>query len=129
MELTLTDFAEAVRQTAAEEKVPLIDLHAMSLKFYTALGPDDSRKAFTHCPAKTFPGQGQALKDDTHHNGCGGYELARCVVEGIKLALPELAARLAKDTTPFDPAKPDAPDAFSIPASPATGRAEKPEGS
>ncbi len=126
---TLADYAEAVRQAGAEEKVPVIDLNAMSLKLYAALGPEKSTRAFVHYPANTFPGQDKPLKDDTHHNVYGGYELARCMVEGIKANVPALAKHLAKDSGAFDPAKPDAPDNVEIPASPVTGKVEKPAGS
>ena len=126
---SLADYAEAVRQVGAEEKAPVIDLNAMSLKLYTALGPDKSSKAFVHYPANTFPGQDKPLKDDTHHNAYGGYELACCVVEGIKANVPELATHLLKDVGPFDPANPDPPEKFDIPASPTTGAIEKPAGS
>lgn len=127
--VTLADYAEAVRQVGAEDKVSVIDLNAMSLKFYAALGPDNSTKAFVHYPAKTFPGQEKPLKDNTHHNAYGAYELARCVVEDIKAHLPELAAHLTKDTAPFDPSHPDAPESVAVPASPVTDVVEKPAGS
>lgn len=126
---TLSDYAEAVRQVGAEEKVPVIDLNAMSLKLYAALGPELSKKAFVHFPANTFPGQDKPLSDDTHHSAYGGYELARCMVEGIKASVPALATHLVKDAGTFDPAKPDAPEAVAIPASPVTSLAEKPAGS
>jgi lysophospholipase L1-like esterase len=126
---TLADFAEAGRQVGAEENVPVIDLNAMSLKFYKALGPDQSTKAFVHYPANSFPDQDKALKDNTHHNAYGGYELARCVVEGIKSKVPALAPFLAKDVGTFDPSKPDAPEKFDVPASPLSGATEKPAGS
>jgi lysophospholipase L1-like esterase len=126
---TLADYAEAVRQVGAEEKVPVIDLNAMSLKLYTALGPDKSTKAFVFYPAKTFPGQDIELKDNTHHSAYGGYELARCIVEGIKTAVPALASRLLKDVGTFDPANPDPPEKVEIPASPLRGATEKPAGS
>ena len=125
---TLADYAEAVRQVGTEESVPVIDLNAMSLKFYAALGPEKSTKAFAHYPANTFPGQDKPLKDDTHHNNYGGYELARCVVEGIKANVPALAAHLAKDAGSFDPSNPDPPDKVDIPASPMTSAVEKPAG-
>jgi lysophospholipase L1-like esterase len=125
---TLADFAAAGRQVASEEGTPLIDLNAMSLKFYAALGPDKSTKAFVHYPANTYPGQVKELKDDTHHNPYGGYELARCVVEGIKSAIPALAPYLTPTPGPFDPSKPDSPDTFSIPASPFSV-VQKPAGS
>ena len=60
---------------SAEEKVPVVDLNAMSLKLYTALGAEKSTKAFVHYPANTYPGQDKPLQDNTHHNAYGGYEL------------------------------------------------------
>lgn len=125
---TLTDYAHAVRQVGTEQNLPVIDLNAMSLKFYAAFGPEKSTKAFVYYPANTFPGQDAPLKDDTHHNAYGGYELARCVVEGIKVNVPELAKHFAKDVGTFDPANPDPPDKFEIPASPIASGTEKPAG-
>ena len=104
---TLGEYPEAARQTAREEKVTLIDLHAMSAAFYEALGPGKSPLAF-----------GANGRDATHHSAYGAYELARCIVEGIKAGKLGLANYLADDVTPFDPAHPDAPEAWSIPASP-----------
>ncbi|HEV7403238.1 MAG TPA: GDSL-type esterase/lipase family protein, partial [Chthoniobacteraceae bacterium] len=124
---TLSDYAEAVRQVGAEDKVPVIDLNAMSLKFYAALGPEKSTKAFVHYPANTFPGKDKALSDDTHHNAYGSYELARCVIEGIKTAKLDLVKDLAPDVKPFDPSQPDRPEAFAVPSTP-IGKMEKPEG-
>lgn len=125
---TLADYAEAVRQVGTEDSVPVIDLNAMSLKLYAALGPDKSRKAFVHYPANTFPGKDRPLADDTHHNAYGAYELARCLVQGIRTALPDLATHLVKDAGIFDPTKPDAPEDVEIPASAITGLVEKPAG-
>jgi lysophospholipase L1-like esterase len=108
---TLGDYPEAMRQTAKEENVPLIDLNAMSLVFYRALGADLSK----------------AFQDPTHHNDYGSYELAKCVVEGIRAKVPALAKYLADDAPAFDPAHPDSPESFNLPASPQT-TAEKPLG-
>lgn len=101
---TLGDYPEAAHQTAREENVPLIDLNAMSKTFYEALGPRNI---------------GAAFQDGTHHNNYGSYELARCVVEGIKQNHLAIAKFLAPDVQPFDPAHPDSPRSFHIPASPA----------
>lgn len=125
---TLADYAEAVRRVGTLENVPVIDLNAMSLKLYAALGPEASKKAFVHFPANTFPGQDKPLSDDTHHSAYGGYELARCIVEGIKLKVPNLAIHLAKDAGSFDPSQPDLPEKLNIPASPMVGTTEKPAG-
>lgn len=125
---TLGDFPVAMRQVAAEKNVPLIDLHAMSAELFSALGPSRSKRAFVHYPANTFPGQDKPLADDTHFNTYGGYELARCIVEGIRAQLPELAARLAPDAGKFDPAHPDDPATFELPLSPSRDALRIPEG-
>ena len=124
---SLTDFAEAARQISREESVPLIDLHAMSIEFYEALGPQISTKAFVHFPAGTFPGQTVPLKDDTHFTAYGGYELARCVVEGIRAAKLDLGKFLAPDLAPFDPGHPDQPEVWTLPSSPVAAT-QKPGG-
>lgn len=115
---TLKDYPLAVRRVAAEMQVPLIDLNYMSGVFYAALGPKDSTRAFVHYPAGTFEGQTKALKDDSHFNAYGGYELARCVVEGIHSYVPELRKHLKENISDFDPANPDKPESIQIPASP-----------
>jgi lysophospholipase L1-like esterase len=114
---SLGDFPEAMRQTAKEEKVPCIDLNAMSKVLYEAWGPENSIKAFVHYPANTFPNQVKELKDDTHFNVYGAYELAKCIVTGIKENVPSLAKYLKNRLGTFDPAHPD-PMTWSLPASP-----------
>lgn len=111
---SLGDFPEAVRQAAKEEKVALIDLNAMSKPFYEALGPTEAHKAF-------------AGKDTTHHSNYGSYELAKCIVEGIKQAKLPIAKFLVEGHPTFDPAHPDAVDKFDIPAEP-SANAQRPYG-
>jgi len=125
---TLGDYPAAMRQTAAEEKAALIDLNAMSKAFYEALGPEGSTKAFVIYPAGTFPGQTGELKDNSHFNNYGAYELARCIVEGIQANKLGIAKFLADDRAPFDPTRPDPPDRWSLPLSPVF-TARRPEGS
>lgn len=125
---TLADYAEAVRQVGKEQNAPVIDLNAMSLKFYAALGPRRCTKAFTFYPAGTFPGRDEELKDRTHHNSYGAYELARCVAEEIREHVPELAKHLTNDAGRFDPGRPDDPDSFDLPLSPIVQPPEIPAG-
>ena len=101
------DYPQAVREVAAEEQVALVDLERMSVVFYEALGPQKAPLAFSN-----------GGRDATHHDNYGAYELAKCVVQGIRDARLPLAQSIAPDYTAFDPAKPDAPDAFALPASP-----------
>ena len=101
------DYPAAVREVAAEEKVALIDLEKMSIAFYEALGPEKSALAFSN-----------GGKDVTHHDNYGAYELAKAIVQGIRDAGLPLAKHITEDFTGFDPAKPDAPETFALPASP-----------
>ena len=104
---TLEDYPEAMRQTAKEENVPLIDLNAMSKQFYEAMGPENSKKAFVHYPANSYPGQDKPLADDTHFNPYGAYELAKCIVQAIRQNKMELGKYLIDGLPSFDPANPD----------------------
>lgn len=114
---SLEEFPEAMRQTAKEEQVPCIDLNAMSKTLFEALGPENSKKAFVHYPANSFPGQTEPLADDTHFSNYGAYLLAQCVVKGIREGIPELTAYLESGLSPFDPAKPVPYDQFRLPQS------------
>ena len=101
------DFPAAMRTVAERENVPLIDLNDMTRDFFEALGYEDSKRALVHYPANTFPGQNEALADNTHFNPYGAYEVAKMVVMGIKeLKLP-LANNIRTDFTDFDPKHPD----------------------
>jgi len=112
------DYPEAMRQTGKEENVPLIDLFKMSGDLFESLGVEGSKKAFVHYPAETFPGQSEALKDDSHFSNYGAFELAKCVVEGIKANLVGLNKYLLNDLPPFDPKHPDSFDSWDLPVSP-----------
>ncbi len=115
---TLGDYPEAMREVAKEQNVALIDLNAMSKTLYEALGPEGTLKAFVHFPANTFPDQPLPLKDDTHFTDYGAYELARCVVKGIREAGLPLASAIVKGEAEFDPAHPDNPNALKLPLDP-----------
>jgi lysophospholipase L1-like esterase len=99
---TLAGYPDAVRAVAKSENCALIDLNAMSRIFYRALGDDI----------------GKAFQDGTHHNNYGSYELAQCVIEGIKQDKLPLAKYIVDDFKDFDPAHPDALATFTMAVSP-----------
>lgn len=99
---TLGGYPDAMKRVAEKEKAALIDLHAMSRQLYVGLGKDLNA----------------AFQDGTHHNNFGSYEIAKCVVEGIRKDKLPLAAMLADDVKPFDPSKPDSVSTFAYAASP-----------
>ena len=111
---SLNDYPAAVRQAAQEENVPLVDLHELSARLYEALGPEKSGVLFKS-------------GDGTHHNNFGAYELAKCIITGIRTSVPALAKLVATDVPAFDPAKPDEVGMFAVPAS-APSTNTKPDG-
>lgn len=108
---SLREYPEMVRQAAAEEHAALIDLNAMSKELYENLGPRESIRLFKHNADLT-------RFDGTHHSPYGAYELARCVVEGLRRSCPDLARHLTDDGPAFDPARPDPEAKFQVPSSP-----------
>jgi lysophospholipase L1-like esterase len=99
---TLEGYPDAVREVAKQENCALIDLNAMSLVFYKALGTNLDK----------------AFVDGTHHDSYGSCELAQCVVDGIRQNHLPLAKYIVSDFRGFDPAHPYPLNAFYMPASP-----------
>jgi lysophospholipase L1-like esterase len=99
---TLGDYPEAMRIVGREEGIAVIDLNAMSRRFYEALGPEAAARVFA-----------DGGRDKTHFNDIGALALARCVVEGVRAADPQLvrglAQHLAANAGRFDPAHPEIP--------------------
>ena len=115
---TLEEYPEAMRQLAQEDGIALIDLNAMSKTLYEAWGVEASKKAFVHFPAGTFKGQMEDFADNTHFSTYGAYQLARCVVEGLRKTDLKLKKYLKKNIPTFDPAHPPRFEDFYWPLSP-----------
>jgi lysophospholipase L1-like esterase len=111
-------YPDAVREVAAEQKTALIDLNAMSRTLFEAMGPEGTLHAFMHYPENSFPGQTAAIADDTHFNSYGAYELARCIVHGIREANLPLTKFLDPTIPDFNPAHPDSQPDFHLPFTP-----------
>lgn len=124
---THEDYPDAMRWVAQREGVQVIELHDMTRVFYEAMGVEPSKKAFVHYPAGTYPNQTKALADNTHFNPYGAYEIAKCVIEGIKQLNLPWVKYLRDDYHPFNPASPDKVDTFKWNESPFT-EIEKPDG-
>ncbi|NDV65655.1 rhamnogalacturonan acetylesterase [Bacteroides sp. 224] len=109
---THADYPEAMKWLAAKENISLIDLHSMTRTLFEALGVEDSKKALVHYPANTYPGQTKALEDNTHFNPYGAYQIAKCVIEGIKMNKLPLADNIISDYQGYNPAQPDKVESF-----------------
>ncbi len=101
------DFPAAMKMVAEKENVPLIDLNSMTKTLFETMGYEDSKRLLVHYPANTFAGQDKELADNTHFNPFGAYEVAKCVVMGMKQLQLPLVKYLRDDWKDFDPAQPD----------------------
>jgi len=108
-------YPDAVRLVAREKKVPLIDLQQMGAAFYEALGPEAAPRAFA------------SPSEITHHSDYGSYEIAQCVLQGIRQNNLPIAKFIVDGFKGFDPAHPDPIDSFKVPPSTLSTR-ETPEG-
>lgn len=120
------EYPAAARWIAKKENVPLIDLTEMTTRLFNAMGEEGTKHAFVHYPAGTYPGQTKAFADNTHFNPYGATEVAKCIVTGIRSALPELGKYL-KENDRFLPEKSDNFNDFHWDLSPFT-EIEKPDG-
>lgn len=112
------EYPDAVRLLAQEDNVYFIDLTPLSQRLYEAWGVEESKKAFVHYPARTFPNQDAALEDNTHFNTFGGYEITKCILSGIiENSLP-LKKYIVKEFRGYNPDFPDRFDDFHVPATP-----------
>jgi len=84
------EYPGVVREIAAELNVPLIDLHAKSLKYFTDLGPNGTKELFLlSVPKKTYKALPDGKVDNTHFTRAGAIKIAGMVAEGIQeLHLP-----------------------------------------
>lgn len=114
---THLDYPEAMEWLARREGVAFIDLHRMSATFYEALGVEDSKSAFVHFKAGSYPGMPSDVADNTHFNPYGAYELAKCVVGAMQsMGLP-IASEIV-NFSGFNPSQPDPKSEFHWPDSP-----------
>lgn len=93
---TVGPWARAMREFAAENKVPLIDQWAASKQLWTAMAGD----------------VGEAFSDQTHLSGYGGYLLARLMAANIRKNVPGLARHIADDFVEMPPTRPEDPPAY-----------------
>ncbi|WP_159882094.1 rhamnogalacturonan acetylesterase [Paenibacillus puerhi] len=85
---TLTDthgaYLTAMRELAADEDVPLVDLAASSKRLFEELGPEGTKSLLMWgAPGEfmNFPG---GVEDNTHFQERGAIRIAELVVEGLK---------------------------------------------
>ncbi|NGO69352.1 rhamnogalacturonan acetylesterase [Streptomyces boncukensis] len=91
------EYPAAMRALAAEDRVPLIDIQAVSLAEWDRLGPEGTLGVFLHLDPGEWPNYPDGAADNTHFQPHGAIEVARMAARGLgerRLLSPERLRRL-----------------------------------
>lgn len=86
--VSIRRFVDAMREVAAEEKVPFVDLYTPTFAYYEKLGAEESRRR--HAPGE---------RDINHFNATGADFIARIVADGLAREVPALRPYLRHPDT------------------------------
>lgn len=79
-----TDYVEAMKRTAKNLDVPLIDLYSMSRAELSRAGEEASKDWFMHLPEGKYPCHMEGLADNTHLKYAGAVVFGGCIARGLK---------------------------------------------
>lgn len=83
------EYPEAVRAVADEEKVPLLELNALTTALVSGHGVEGSKKLFLWIPASAYQRKPEGWQDNTHFSAYGAERVAALAVqEMLRLQLP-----------------------------------------
>ena len=74
----------AIKQTAENLNVPLIDLYSMSRAEMRKAGAEKTKEWYMHLPAGVYPSHMDGLTDNTHLKYMGAVVYAGCIARGLK---------------------------------------------
>jgi lysophospholipase L1-like esterase len=89
-------YAQIVRDVAAKNNVPLIDLDIKSQELLQQLGDETSKLLYNHLEPGEHPNYPEGRQDDTHFSELGARKMAGLVLKGIRDLNLELANRIVK---------------------------------
>jgi lysophospholipase L1-like esterase len=89
-------YADAAREVAKQNNVPLIDLDKKSQELLQQLGPETSKLLFNYLQPNEHPNYPEGRADDTHFSELGARKMAEIVLSEIKNLHLELADRIVK---------------------------------
>jgi lysophospholipase L1-like esterase len=81
---SLGDYPAAMAAVAEQTGTPLVDLHAMSLRRWDALGPAGTREEFLWLAPGAAPAYPDGVQDGTHFQAAGAVALARMVARDLQ---------------------------------------------
>lgn len=91
------EYPRAVRQTAAEDGIPLIDLKADSRELYLSLGEEKTAELFVRLKPGEHPDFPEGHDDKTHFNETGARMICALVVKEMR-KLPACRGFLREDS-------------------------------
>jgi lysophospholipase L1-like esterase len=97
---TLGDYPAVVRELAAAEQVPLLDLHVSTWNLLSRLGPERTKDLFMNVPPGVYPELPEGKQDDTHLKVAGADAVAALAVQEIFAKQLPLAALLRRPPAP-----------------------------
>ena len=109
------EYPDLVRAVAAEQQVPLLDMHARSRAVLERTGEEGSRRLFLQLQPGENPNYPNGVQDITHFSPAGAELMAREAAEGLR-ALDIPLSRLVR-LPGAAPAAPAAPPAAAVPPS------------
>lgn len=93
-------YARLVRDVAAKNNVPLIDLDKKSMDMLQKLGPEQSKLYFNYLQPGENVNYPEGKADDTHFSELGARKVAELVLADIRIVQPDLAVRIVKSKNP-----------------------------
>ncbi|HEX8212263.1 MAG TPA: rhamnogalacturonan acetylesterase [Longimicrobium sp.] len=78
------EYPDLVRAVAAEQRVPLLDMHRLSAGALTRHGAEGSRRLFLQLRAGENANYPQGLEDNTHFSPQGAEVMAALAAEGLR---------------------------------------------
>lgn len=78
------DYVKAMKQTAENLDVALVDLYSMSRAEMTRVGEQATKNWYMHIPEGIYPYHMEGLADNTHLKYAGAVVYAGCIAKGLK---------------------------------------------
>ncbi|MGV3599784.1 MAG: rhamnogalacturonan acetylesterase [Dyadobacter fermentans] len=90
-------YSQLVRDVAAAQSVPLIDLDKRSQALLQSMGVENSKLLYLHLAADEHPNYPSGKEDNTHFSELGARKMAQLVLADIKALKLALAERIVKN--------------------------------
>ncbi|MGG1643401.1 rhamnogalacturonan acetylesterase [Paenibacillus sp. NRS-1782] len=98
--ISFPEYVQAMKETASETGVALVDLSQLSVAYYNTLGPEGTIPLFLHLEPGVYPAFPDGVKDDTHFQEYGAEQIARLVAQGVRELNIPLSSYVRTNTSP-----------------------------